>query len=100
MPDLPEGRIVEILVNSATKAQLSTLPESEQIQTDAMLQRLRQEFPELPNLKKVSAASNLWELQISPRLRAVVQIENDRASVLAVARPDQLQHYWRPELAR
>ncbi len=91
---------MEIVVNSATKAQLSTLPESVQSQTHAMFQRLRQEFPELPNLKKVPAASDLWELRISPRLRAVVQIENGRASVLAVARPDQLQHYWRPELAR
>jgi hypothetical protein len=90
---------VEVLVNSAIKAQLSTLPESEQVQTDVMLQRLAREFPGLPNLKPLPAASNLWELRISSRLRALVRIENDQANVLAVARPDQLQRYWRRELA-
>ncbi len=99
IPLSAERRVVEILVNSAIKAQLSTLPEAEQIQTDAMLQRLGQDFPGLPNLKRLRAASNLWELRISSRLRALVRIENDRANVLAVARPDQLQRYWRRELA-
>lgn len=44
-------------------------------------------------------ASNLWELRISPRLRALVQIDNERANVLAVARPDFFEKLASSELS-
>ena len=90
---------MEVNINTPTKIQISTLPKTDRAQTDASLRRLARDFPKLPNLKRVRPAGNLWELRISPRLRALVQIDNERANVLAVARPDQLRRYWQRELA-
>jgi len=91
---------VELLINSAIKAQLSTLPDSDQLKTEAALHRLTQEFPNLPGLRRLGADGNLWELSITTRLRAFVRVESNRAEVIAVARPDQLQRYLPRELAR
>jgi hypothetical protein len=91
---------VEILANTAIKAQLSTLPESDQNIVDSMLKKLAQDSRSVAsNLSKVSTGKNLWELQITSHLRALVRIDEDRIEVLAVARPDQLKRYWRSDLA-
>ena len=90
---------MELLINSAIKAQLSTMPDSDQLKTEAALHSLTQEFPNVPGLRRVGADGNLWELSITFRLRAFLRVESDRAEVIAVVRPDQLQRYLRRELA-
>jgi hypothetical protein len=97
---IDEGVLVEILANTAIKAQLSTLPESDQNSVDSMLKKLAQDTRSVQsNLSKVSTGKNLWELQITSHLRALVRIDEDQIEILAVARPDQLKRYWRPDLA-
>jgi mRNA-degrading endonuclease RelE of RelBE toxin-antitoxin system len=89
---------MEVHVNSAIRAQLSTLPDSDQAKTESILQKLTQGLPRTPNIRRLRGNGDLWELRITSRLRALLRIENDRVEVLAVARPDQLQRYWRREL--
>jgi hypothetical protein len=84
---------MELLINSAIKAQLSTMPDADQRATETAFHRLAEEFPNVPDLRKVGKDSNLWELNITPCLLALVRIENGRVEVLAVMRLEQLQHY-------
>jgi len=91
---------VEVLANTAIRAQLSTLPESDQDRVDSMLQKLAQDAKSVrDHLRQIRTDTNLWELRITSRLRALLRIENDRIEVLAVARPDQLNRYWRSDVA-
>jgi hypothetical protein len=88
-----EGGLMKLLINSAIKAQISTMPDADQIATEAALRRLAEEFPNVPDLRKVREDGNLWELTVTPRLLAFVRIENDRAEVIAIMRSEQLQYY-------
>jgi mRNA-degrading endonuclease RelE of RelBE toxin-antitoxin system len=90
---------MEVHVNSAIRAQLSTLPDSDQAKTESVLQKLRQGLPRTASIRRLRENGNLWEVRITSRLRALLRIESDHVEVLAVARPDQLQRYWRRELA-
>lgn len=91
---------MEVLANTAIRAQLSTLPESDQDRVDSMLQKLAQDAKSVrDHLRQIRTDTNLWELRITSRLRALLRIENDRIEVLAVARPDQLNRYWRSDVA-
>jgi mRNA-degrading endonuclease RelE of RelBE toxin-antitoxin system len=80
--------------NSAVQKQLSTLPPPDQSRTQRALTRLV-ENPDSssPVKRRVSADSDLWEVKISPQLRALVRIERDTITVLAVARHDELEQY-------
>ncbi|HJU16319.1 MAG TPA: hypothetical protein VJ770_07600 [Stellaceae bacterium] len=82
---------MELLINSAIKAQISTMPDADQHATEAVFHRLAEEFPNVPDLRKKDG--NLWELNITPRLLALVRIESGRVEILAVMRLEQLQHY-------
>ena len=85
---------MEVSANSAIKAQLSTLPESDQDRVDSMLKTLAQDPQSLADhLRQVPGDNNLWEVRITSRLRALVRIENNRIEILAIARPDQLDRY-------
>ena len=83
---------MEILVNSAIEAQLSTMPAADQDRVDSMLQRLAQQ-PESVRDHRRRRDDNLWEFRITSRLLALVRIEKDRIELLALARPDQLDFY-------
>jgi hypothetical protein len=87
---------MELLINSAIKAQISTMPDADQLATETAFHRLAEEFPNLPDLRKKDG--NLWELNITPDLLALVRVESGRVEVLAVARPEHLQHYRLREL--
>jgi mRNA-degrading endonuclease RelE of RelBE toxin-antitoxin system len=90
---------VQFEINSAIRAQLSTLPKSDQTRFERELGRLA-ENPQSPSptKRRVSPDRDLWELRISPQLRALVRIKNDKVVVLAVVRHDQLARYLRGKL--
>jgi mRNA-degrading endonuclease RelE of RelBE toxin-antitoxin system len=85
---------VRVHIGSAAQAQLSTMPESDQRQVAVVLQKLGDEFPNTPDLRKIAATENLWETRVTPELRLLVQIRKGRAIVVAFGRRDQLQHYF------
>ncbi len=82
---------MELMINSAIKAQISTMPDADQRATETTFRKLAEEFPNVPDLRKRD--DNLWELNITPDLLALVRIESGRVEVLAVMRLEQLQYY-------
>ncbi len=91
---------MELVINSAIRAQLSTLPESDESRTDEMLRKLAQDFHGMrTNLRRIPRSEELWELGITSRLRALVRIAGNQIIVVAVARPDQLEQYWQKRAA-
>jgi putative transcriptional regulator len=69
-----EGGLVELQINSAIKAQLATMPDADQRATEAAFHRLAEEFPNVPDLRKVKD-SNLWKLNITPDLPGIRAFE-------------------------
>jgi hypothetical protein len=110
---------MEVVMNSAIKAQVSTLPETDQVKLETMLRRLAptkidppsKTEPPLGKIKSIPedlrdpGRVRIGDARQSPprtpyrtpQLRALLKIENDRIEVVAVARPDQLKRYWRQE---
>lgn len=84
---------MRVLIGSAAQAQLSTMPESDQRQVTAILQKLDDKFPKMEELRRIVAAGNLWEMRVTPDLRVLVQIAKDQATVVALGRRNQLRHY-------
>ena len=91
---------MELEINSAIKAQLSTLPKVDQLRAERVLKRVA-ENPHVPaSIKsRLTSDPNLWQVRISPKLRALVKITNGRVTVVAVARHDQLKRYLPAESA-
>jgi mRNA-degrading endonuclease RelE of RelBE toxin-antitoxin system len=87
---------VQFEINIAIRAQLSTLPKSDQMRFERELGRLA-ENPQSPSpgKKRVSADRDLWELRISPKLHALVRIKRDKITVLAVVQKAELERYLR-----
>lgn len=83
---------MKVLIGSAAQAQISTMPESDQTQVAAALLKLHDKFSNMEELRRIAPDEDLWEVRVTPDLRAVVQVAKDRAVVIAVARRDQFQH--------
>jgi hypothetical protein len=88
---------VVLRINSAVRAQLSTMPALDQSKIIRKLEELALQLPSKRGLRRISAAAedDLWELRISSRIRVLIRIANDQFDVLAVARVDQMERYVR-----
>ncbi len=82
---------MQLEINSAIKAQLSTLPKADQSRAERVLRRVA-ENPRSPSSikKRLTSDPNLLLVKLDPKLRALVRIEDGKVRVLAVARQDQL----------
>jgi mRNA-degrading endonuclease RelE of RelBE toxin-antitoxin system len=84
---------MEVILNSAIKAQISTLPASDRAKLNSRLQKLSPELRPSPNLMRVATANNMWVLRVTPDLRALLQVEDDKITVIAVSRHQQIERY-------
>jgi len=85
---------MELEMNSAIKAQLSTLSKLDRARTERVLKRVAEDPHMPPSIKsRLNSDPNLWQVRISPTLRALVRIANGKVIVLAVARHDELKRY-------
>jgi mRNA-degrading endonuclease RelE of RelBE toxin-antitoxin system len=82
---------MQLEINRAIKAQLSTLSKADQSRAERVLKRVA-ENPQSPSSikKRLASDPNLWLVRLNPKLRALVRIEDSKVTVLAVARQDQL----------
>jgi mRNA-degrading endonuclease RelE of RelBE toxin-antitoxin system len=82
---------MELEINSAIKAQLSTLPKADQSRAERVLKRVA-ENPRSPSSikRRLTSDPDLWLVRLNPKLRALVRIADTKMTVLAVARDDQL----------
>jgi hypothetical protein len=94
MRDVQRGDQIRFEANRAIQAQLATLPPIDQARTQRALMRLV-ENPDSakPVRKKLRQGHDLWEVEISPELRALVRIADEKVTVLAIARHDELVSY-------
>lgn len=93
---------MKITANTAVTSQLSTLARSDQEHVISVLSTL----PDNPadasdRVKRIPSDNTLFEIRITSRLRALVRIQKETSEVelLAIARPDQLEHYMRIQRA-
>jgi mRNA-degrading endonuclease RelE of RelBE toxin-antitoxin system len=94
MKDAQKESQLPFEANSAVQAQLSTLPTSDQLLTQRALTRLAENpNSSTPIKKRLGLDHDLWEVKISPQLRALVRIEHDKLTVLAIARHDEIARY-------
>ncbi len=85
---------MELVLLSAVRVQLSTLPVAE---LEATLSKLRQLAGNPDQMgheaRRVRSDPDLWMVHLSGRLRALVRIQGNQLQVLAVAPLDQLTPY-------
>jgi hypothetical protein len=91
---------MQLEINSALNAQLSTFPESDRKRIlRALIGFIDDPYSRNPKVTKVASDLQLRQIKISPKLRALVRLEEDKVVVLAVMRPSQLARYLGRRLA-
>jgi mRNA-degrading endonuclease RelE of RelBE toxin-antitoxin system len=88
-----EDKSMEVILNSAIKAQISTLPVSDQAKLNSKLQKLSPELRPSRNIIRAAGSNNMWVLRVTPDLRALLQVQNDKITVIAVSRNEQIERY-------
>jgi Txe/YoeB family toxin of Txe-Axe toxin-antitoxin module len=89
-----------IFINSAIQAQISTLPVADQTRIASVLHQLENTPRRIPeNVHRLIGQNDLWSARITRNLRAIFRITDDDIYLLAIARPQQVDHYLRNELA-
>ena len=93
---------MKVSANTAVQSQLSTLPASDQARVASVLNGLFDSQALTTNyVKQIPGDNTLFQVRITERLRALVRIRKDQKQVelLAIARPDQLEHYIKTQRA-
>jgi mRNA-degrading endonuclease RelE of RelBE toxin-antitoxin system len=95
MKDNHRADQVRLEANGAVQAQLATLPRLDQARAERALTRLVENpNSSSPVKKRLIQDRNLWSVRISPQLRALVRIDHDKVTLIAIARHDELGRYW------
>ena len=84
---------MEVILNSAIKAQISTLPASDRARLNARLHKLPPVLRPTRSIIRVAGSNNMWVLRVTPDLRALLQVDDDKITVIALSREQQIERY-------